>query len=113
MTNIVFIDKSDRGVRPIGLLAFFAKIWSRSVNLCSKSGSRRIWKMFWGVSSTTTCERAGRIHNLLGSYCKGVGFESGTALLDLSKFYEHIAMRICTKLVYNSSFPYGCYGACA
>eukprot|EP00959_Pyramimonas_sp_CCMP1952_P276443 5778972-Pyramimonas_sp.AAC.1 len=61
--------------------------------------------VFWGVSSATTCERAGWIHNLLGSYCKSVGFESGTALLDLSKFYEHIAHEDLHKAALQFEFP--------
>ena len=91
LTDIVFLPEPGGGERPIGLLCLFMKLWSKLRQpLCRQWEKAHDLAFFWGSGPTTTCEKAGWTHNLLGAFCCAMGTDSATVLLDLKKFYEHV-----------------------
>eukprot|EP00959_Pyramimonas_sp_CCMP1952_P036262 758744-Pyramimonas_sp.AAC.1 len=68
LTIIVFLAKPQGGVRPIGLLPLFGRIWSRL-----RHSEVAKWEgtlgdsFFWGSSSETSCDKSAWIHNVLAS----------------------------------------------
>eukprot|EP00959_Pyramimonas_sp_CCMP1952_P198860 4159248-Pyramimonas_sp.AAC.1 len=86
-----FLDKPDGRVRPIGLLCLVLRLWSRLRQPYCRAWEKNHAEVFyWGTGAHNTCERAGWVHNLLGGFCKEVGFECGSVLVDLNRFYENI-----------------------
>eukprot|EP00959_Pyramimonas_sp_CCMP1952_P141411 2959730-Pyramimonas_sp.AAC.1 len=57
--------------------------------LCREWERAHNMECLWGRGPTTTRARAGWTRNLLGAFCRGIGTDSATVLLDPKKFYEH------------------------
>eukprot|EP00959_Pyramimonas_sp_CCMP1952_P195447 4086648-Pyramimonas_sp.AAC.1 len=87
---MVFLDKPDGSVRPIGPLRIALRLWSKLRQPCCQAWEKKHAEaVFRGTVARNTCERAGWARNLLGGFCKEAGFESESVLVDLSRFYGH------------------------
>eukprot|EP00959_Pyramimonas_sp_CCMP1952_P144302 3020865-Pyramimonas_sp.AAC.1 len=68
LTIIVFLAKPQGGVRPIGIIPLFGRIWSRlrhsEVAKCEGTLGDNF---FCGSSSETSCDKSAWIHNVLAN----------------------------------------------
>ena len=92
VTICVFIPKPDGGTRPIGLLPFWARIWSRCRSPYVKQWEASVdSKFFWGKDAATSCDKAAYLHNMLSVFARRRGLTAVTVFYDIRKFYENVS----------------------
>ena len=91
LANIIVLDKQGGGVRPIGLLRTFTKIWSKRRQRECRRWEQAHQRVFlfcqyssssWGVGPAFTREKAGWVHNMLAHVGKVLGTSAAAVLLD-------------------------------
>ena len=108
----VFLAKPEGGVRPIHLLAFAMRFWSRIRQpLVAKwEEGLKDQEHFWGTASTP-CDMAGVISNLVACHARRIGFAQGARLLDLASFSvnffisELVSSRLISSYVLSAWWP--------
>ena len=106
LSHVIFLPKPDGGIRPIGLMCLFSKLYSKMRQpVCRAWEHKHREPFFWGSSAATACDRAGWHHNVLSAFGGAAGFATATVLVDLHKFYEHVRWSHLRAAAVQFQFP--------
>ena len=90
-TLVVFIPKATGGERPIGLVTSLLRLWGKLRRAQADAWESSHNSSFcWGVAGKL-CDRAVWEQIIFAAHAASLGQSSATMLLDLEKFYEHVA----------------------